>query len=154
MKPRMTVTVRCVFWEDFARFSKDAEIAVYEINQSDAVFRVYAIKENIFIYEESLPLPKKAEIVEDKGRHGVKTHETASKSTEQSKFILISRQVTAEKLKCGISYSVTPKLVKEGNRWTAEFEYNFEPSKVSEFLSQALETQADCIIEGNLLKIA
>jgi hypothetical protein len=150
----MAITIRCFFWEDFTRFSKDAEIAIYEINSLDAVFRVYAIKENIFIYEESLPFPEKTEIAEDKRRRKVeKAHENASHLTEQNKFIIISRQVITKTLRCGLSYSVTPKLIKEDNRWIAEFEYRFKPSTVSKFLSQTLETPTERIVEGNLLKV-
>ncbi len=149
-----SAVIRCVFWEDFARFSKGAEIVIYEMNSTDAVFRVYAIKENILIYEEPLLLPKKTEIVEDKGRRKAKSHENASNSTKQSKFTITGRQAITKTLRCGISYSVTPRLINEGNRWIAEFEYKFEPSDVSEFLSRALETPIDCIVEGNLLKVA
>lgn len=56
---------------------------------------------------------------------------------EQSKFTIISRQVVPKTLRCGISYSVTSRLIKEGNRWIAEFKYKFESSTVSEFLSRA-----------------
>ena len=150
----MAVIVRCVFWQNFARFSKDAEIVIYEINKLDAVFRVYAIKENVLIYEEPLSLPEKAEIVEDKGKRREKAHENASNLTDQSRFTVISRQVITKTLRCGISYSVTPRLIKEGNRWIAEFEYKFGSSTVSEFLSRALETPIDCVVEGNLLKVA
>lgn len=150
----MAVAIRCVFWEDFARFSKDAEMVIYEINSLDAVFRVYAIKENIFIYEEPLPLQEKAEIAEHKGRRIVKTDENASNLMEQSKFTMISRQVVKKTLRCGIPYSVTPKLIREGNRWITGFEYKFEPSAVSEFLSRTLKTPVDSIVEGNLLKVA
>jgi hypothetical protein len=149
----MAAAIRCVFWEDFARLSKDAEMVIYEINKLDAVFRVYAIKENIFIYEEPLPFPEKAEILEDKRRHKVKAHENAFNLTEQNKFTIISRLVDARTLRCGVSYFVTPKLVREADRWTAEFEYRFDSSSVSQFLSRALETPIKCVVEGNLLKI-
>lgn len=57
-----SATIRCVFWEDFVRLSKDTEIVIYEINKLDAVFRVYAIKENIFIYEEPYPFQKRLKL--------------------------------------------------------------------------------------------
>ena len=117
------------------------------------MFRVYAIKENIFIYEEPLPLPEKAEIVEDRRKRKIETHENASNLTDQSKFTIISRQVITKTLRCGISYSVTLRLIKEGNRCIAEFKYKFFPSTVSEFLSHALGTPRDNVIEGNITKI-
>lgn len=49
---------------------------------------------------------------------------------------------------------MTPKLIREGNRWITGFEYKFEPSAVSEFLSRTLKTPVDSIVEGNLLKVA
>jgi len=150
----MAVAVRCAFWQDFARLSKNSEMIIYEINKADAVFRVYAIKENIFIYEEPLPFPEKTEIMKDKTEHKTNTpRNTFVNPTEQSKFSISSRQDITKTLRCGISYSVTPKLIKEANQWTAEFEYKFDPSLVSEFLSRTLETMRDRIVEGNLLKI-
>lgn len=148
-----SAAIRCVLWEDFVRFSRDAEIVIYETNRLDAVFRVYAVKENIFIYEEPLPLPEKAEIVKDKGKHRAKAHVKASNLSDQNTFSIISRQVITKTLRCGISYSVTPMLVKEGNQWIAEFKYKFGSSTVSEFLSHALGTPRDHIIEGNITNI-
>jgi hypothetical protein len=150
----MAVTIRCVYWEDFARLSKDAEIAIYEINGLNALFRVYAIKENILIYEEPLPFPEKIELEEHRRRRGAKAHENAFSFMEQDKFTVISRQVVTKTLRCGLSYSVTPRLVREGSRWIAEFEYKFDPSAVSKFLSLELKTSMDRIVEGNLLKVA
>lgn len=150
----MAVAVRCVSWEDFARFSKNSEMVIYEINKVDAVFRVYAIKENVFIYEEPLPFPEKTEIVKDKIEHKVNTPRDAFVNlTEQNKFSISSRQDITKTLRCGISYSVTPKLIKEANRWIAKFEYKFDSLTVSEFLSRTLEIMKDRIVEGNLLKI-
>jgi len=149
----MAVAIRCLSWEDFARLSKNSEMVIYEINKIDAVFRVYAIKEHIFIYEEHLPFPEKTEIVKNKRGHMVNTSKNAFIDLEQSKFSIGSRQDVTKTLRCGISYSVTPRLVKEANRWIAEFEYKFDSSAVSEFLSRTLETMKDRIVEGNLLKI-
>jgi hypothetical protein len=150
----MVVTARCVSWEDFTRLSRDAEMAIYEIDDSDMAFRVYAIKENIFVYEEPLLFPAKTEIVEDKRRHRAKTSRNAVNKTEQSRFTIISRQAITKTLRCGLSYSVTPRLVKEDNRWIAEFRYKFEPSAVSKFLSLALATPIDRVVEGTLPKVA
>jgi len=148
----MAITIHCVFWEDFVRFSKHAEMAIYEINTAKAFFRVCAVKENIIVYKEHLPTPKHIELVKYKWKHEKASKNFSNLPEEPSRFVITSRHTARKTLSCGIAYSVTPRLIRDDNGWIAEFEYEFEPTMVSEFLSRVLETSMDRVVEGNLLK--
>jgi len=129
-------------------------MVIYSIDKVEAVFRVYAIKRNIFIYEEYLPFPQKTEIAGDEGKHKTNAFTDIPNLTEQSRLSIGSRRSITEKLRCGIPYSVTPELIREANRWMAEFSYDFDSSTVSEFLSRTLKTIKNRIFEGDLPRIS
>lgn len=118
------------------------------------MFQVYAIKECIFIYKEHLPFPEKTENVEHKKRRGIQARENVFNSLKQDKLTIASRQIVTKTLRCGLSYEVTPRLVKKDNRWIAEFKYEFDPFAVSKFLSRTFETPIDYVVEGDLLNVS
>jgi hypothetical protein len=64
----MVALIHFARWEDFVRFSKRAAMVVYKLKVTTGVFRVCAVKDNVLVYEESLPLPPKTRLV--KGEEG------------------------------------------------------------------------------------
>jgi hypothetical protein len=152
-KNSRSVAVHCVFWEDFRRVSENAEMIIYEINLPHSLFRIYAVKENVFIYEEPLPFPETIEVLREGKLPKTKASRIPLSAKEENILVISSRRDITKKLKCGLSYSIKARLTKKASRWMAEFQYKFEPAAVAEFLSQELKIKKDRIIEGSLLRI-
>lgn len=154
-KLQKSVVIRCVRWDDFERFSKEARMVVYELKVAEEIFRVCALKANVFMYEEALPLPERTEITKGDQGWEVETHSaTATKSPERiSKFAVISRQTIRKTFECGVPYSIVPKLVGQKGGWTVEFEYQLDHNVVSQFLSKTLAVSKANVIHGEVLKV-
>jgi len=148
------VVIRCVVWDDFARLSKQAEMAVYELKASEQIFRICALKGNVFVYEERLPLPQRIDVTKDKDELQLKALAVNVRNSEHmSEFAIISREVIRKTLRCGLPYSIVPRLIKEKNKWTVEFEYQMDPEETKKFLSHILDVPQESIIQGDVLRI-
>ncbi len=155
LKTQASMLIHFARWEDFVRFSKKATMVVYKLKVAIGVFRVCSVKDNVLVYEENLPLPRKIRLM--KGNEGWEAQIPSITDKERpdwfSKFAIISRRVVRETFVCGVPYSVLPKLVKEKGRWNVEFEYQLDPKEISGFLSKTLEIPEDYVIQGDILKL-
>lgn len=66
MATQATMLIHFARWEDFVRFSKKASMVVYSLKVATEVFRVCAVKGNVLVYEERLPLPRKTRLMKVK----------------------------------------------------------------------------------------
>lgn len=155
LKTQASVLIHFALWKDFVRFSKKAIMVVYKLNATEGIFRVCAIKDSIFAYEERLPLPQKTRLMKGKEGWEAEIPPTTDMSRPEwlSKFAIISRRVIRKTFECGVPYSILPKLAREGGKWNVEFEYRFDPEEVSRFLSKALNVPQEHVIQGDILKI-
>jgi len=146
--------IRCVVLEDFARLSKQAEMVVYDLKASEQIFRICAIKGNVFVYEERLPLPQRIDVTKKKDELQLRALAVDVRNSEHvSEFAIVSREVIRKTLRCGLSYSIVPRLIKERSRWTVEFEYQMDPKETKRFLSHILDVPQEFIIQGDVLRI-
>ena len=146
--------IRCVVFEDFARLSKRAEMIMYELKASEQIFRICALKGNVFVYEERLPLPQRINVAKNKNEPQLEALAVDVRNLEHaSEFVIISREVTHKTLRCGLSYSIVPRLIKEKSKWTVEFEYQMNPKETKKFLSYILDVPQESIIQGDVLRI-
>lgn len=154
-KLQRSIVIRCIRWDDFVRFSKEARMVVYGLKVAEGIFRVCALKANVFMYEEALPLPERTEIAKgDQGWEVETRSATATKPPERiSKFAIISRQTIRKKFECGVPYSIVPKLVGQKRGWIVEFEYQLDHNAVSQLLSKTLKVSKANVIHGEVLKV-
>ncbi len=155
LKTQASMLIHFARWEDFVRFSKKAAMAVYKLKVAIGVFRVCAVKDNVFVYEENLPLPRKIRLVKSKEGWEAEILSITDKERPEwlSRFAIISRRVVRKTFVCGVPYSVLPKLVKEKGNWNVEFEYQLDSKEVSGFLSKTFEIPEDYVIQGDILKL-
>jgi len=124
------------------------------LNASEEIFRVCALKGNVFVYEERLPLPHRIDAAKNKDELQLKAHAVDVRSSEHvSEFAIISREVIRKTLRCGLSYSIIPKLLKEKSKWTVEFEYQMDSKEAKKFLSHMLDVPQERVIQGDVLRI-
>lgn len=144
--------VKCDFWEDFVQFSKEARIVVYNFKRGERAFYIYAIKEKVFTYKESFPLPPKTEITKNGAKWEFRncTTNNEKQSENTGDLVILSRQPLQKKFECGIEYSVIPKLSRKRSKWTIEFKCELNSEKVSGFLSETLKVSKDRVIEGDV----
>ncbi len=144
--------VKCDCWEDFVQFSKEARIVVYSFRIEEGAFHIYAIKDRVFTYKESFPFPQKTEITKNGFEWKFKNYTTYDENQPKntSGLVISSRQSLQKKFECGIQYSVIPKLIREGSKWTIEFKYELNPEKIAGFLSETLKVSKDRVIEGDV----
>ncbi len=154
LKTQASVLIHFARWEDFVRFTKKAAMVVYKLKVVTGVFRVCAVKGNVLVYEESLPLPQKTRLM--KGKEGWEAGIPPINDMERpewlSKFTIISRQVIRKTFECGVPYSILPSLAKEKRNWNIEFEYQLDPKEVSSLLSKTLDIPREYVIQGDVLK--
>ncbi len=155
LKTQASVLIQFTHWEDFVRFAKKAVMAVYKLKAATGVFRVCAVRNNILVYEESLPLPQRTRLRREKEGWEAEIPSTTDREQPEwlSKFAIISREVIRKTFECGVPYAIHPKLVKEKGKWDVEFEYQLEPRKVSNLLSKALSIPQEYVIQGDILKM-
>lgn len=155
LKTQASVLIHFARWEDFLRFSKEAAMVVYKLKVTTGVFRVCAVKDNVLVYEEGLPLPQKTRLM--KGREGWEAEIPPTTDMERpewlSKFAIISRRVIRKAFECGVPYSILPKLVRQKGKWIVEFEYQLDPKEVSSLLSKTLEIPEKYVVQGDILKL-
>jgi len=144
--------VKCDFWEDFVQFSKEARIVVYNFMRVEGVFHIYAIKEKVFTYKESFPLPQKTEITKNGPKWEFRNCTTNKEKQPENTgdLAIFSRQPLQKKFECGIAYSVISKLSRKRGKWTIEFKCELNPETVSGFLSETLKVSRDRVIEGDV----
>ena len=144
--------VTCDRWEDFVQFAERAETVVYNFGIQDGCFQVYAIKDRIYTYKESISLPQKTEITKNGATWNFKSYpiDDQKESKSSSDFIVSSRQPLQRKLECGIPYTVISKLSSERGKWTISFKSELNPKTVPQFLSETLKVPEDRVIEGEV----
>lgn len=144
--------VKCDCWEDFVQFSKEARIIVYNFRIDEGSFHICAIKERVFTYKERFPFPQKTEITKNGSKWKFKSYtiddEKQSKNT--GGLVIFSRRPLQRKFECGMPYSVIPKLIREGDKWTIELKCELNPETVAGFLSETLKVSRDRVIEGDV----
>ncbi len=146
--------ISCAVFEDFARLSKQSEMAVFELKASEQIFRICSLKGNVFVYEERLPLPQRISVTKIKDKLQLKALAVDVQNSEDvSEFAIISREVIRKTLRCGLPYSIVPRLIKERGRWTVEFEYQMDLKETKKFLSHILDVPQESIIQGEVLRI-
>lgn len=151
-KKAHSLFVKCDSWDNFVQFSKHPRIVVYNFRVEEGAFHVYAIKERVFAYKETLPFPQKTEITKNRSKWKFKSDipHDENQLEHTGGLVIFSRQPLQKKFRCGIPYSVTPKLAREKDKWTIKLKSEFSPETVIGFLSEALKVSRDRVIEGDV----
>jgi len=155
IKKAHSLFVKCDSWDNFVQFSKHPRIVVYNLRVEEGAFHIYAIKERVFAYKETLPFPQKAEIKKNESEWELKscTTDNENQPPDTSSLVIFSRQPMQKKFGCGITYSVTTKLSGEKGRWVIQFKCELNPEEVADFLSETLMVPRDRVIEGDVYSL-
>lgn len=133
--------------------ARGAKLLAYSFKPEARVFRLTALKDNLLVvYEEELPYMP----IVVKRRRGkwvtIKGEEAAKDPAMREKGLMVlrSRKGERRRFNFGVTYWVTPLLIRVGEEWIVRYEYRVEASELKRVAERELEVSPDNVVEGEV----